>query len=248
MGQKLGIQFSLRRNPFQENGKYIANTVTRSNMGLQEIVRKMSVKGTTLTEVDIRAVIVLFRNEIIEALLDGNGINIDSFFSIKPSVGGVYDSPTDSFDRGKHSLSINMIPSGRFISDFERASKVERIDKAKKTPDILIVYDGESKSINQLVTVNSLIRLEGKNLAFDAEADDEGLYLHSEDGLKSVKVNYTDTIRNKELRFILPPEVTELGDVINIEVRTRLKTKILKKGGADFMLNVKAAFPKPVTP
>lgn len=249
MGKKLGLQYSLRKNPFQESNKYIANTLTRANMGLEEIVRKMSVKGTTLTEVDIRAVIVLFRNEIIEALLDGNGINIDNFFSIKPSISGLFESINDGFESDRHSLNLNMVASAKFVAEFGARTRIEKIKKPVKIPEIETVFDGVSESQNQNVTVNSLVRLEGDHLAFDKTADDEGIYLYSEDGKNSIKVNYSDTIRNKELRFVMPQEATTLGEVIFIEVRARLKTKILKKGVTNFMLNLKTeAPPQPVTP
>lgn len=248
MGKKLGLQYSLRENPFQENGKFIANTLTRSNLGLEEIVTKMSEKGTTLTEVDIRAVIVLFRNEIIEALSDGNGVNIDNFFSVKASISGVFESIHDGFESDRHSLNLNMIAGAKFVADFGAKTRIEKIKKAKKLPEIVTVFDGKSESLNRNVTVNSLVRLEGDNLAFDKTADDEGIYLYSEDGKNSIKVKYSDTIRNKELRFVLPQEATTLGEIIYIEVRTRLKTKILKKGVTDFMLNLKTEPPQPVTP
>lgn len=240
MGTKEGIQYSLRKNPFREDGKYIASTVTRASLSLEGIVRQMSIKGTTLTEVDIKAVIVLFRNEIIEALSSGTGVNIDNFFFIKASISGIYENLNDSFDPARHSLNINMIPSGKFMRDVKGLTKVEKVDRVFKGPEIYNVYDGQSKTTNLDVTVNSLVKIEGKNMAFDSTADDEGLFLISADGTQSIKVNYTDDIGSKTLRFVLPPEAVDLGATILVEVRSRLRTKILKKGTTEFLLNVKS--------
>lgn len=246
MREKHGTQYYLRENPFGEEGTFIAGTVTRTTVGLESIIRRMVGRGTTLTEIDLFAVIRLFRNEIMACIIEGAGVNIEDFFVIRPTISGQFNGVKDSFDSSRHNFSASINLSSRFIERARKEAIIEKIDRPKKQPEIQEVHDQASATLNRQVTIGRTVRLEGKNLAFDKEQADEGVFLLNSDASAFIKIAYDDIVKNGELRFIVPSEVRALGEEIYIEVKSRLKTKVMRFDRTMFRLKVVEA--QPVTP
>lgn len=234
--RKVGVQFFLRENPFKDDGTYIANTITRRNLGKEDIIQRMLGRGTTLTDVELVSVLRLFRNEIVKCLAEGAGVNIDDFFIIQPSVSGFFKSLDDSFDPKRHSINARINISRKFRKHLSEQARYEKISRPDKNPVINRVHDQVSDSYNKQMTIGYVVRLLGQKLAFNRDAEDEGVFLLSSDCKKSMKINYMDVIANNELRINVPQEATTLGEEIYIEVRTRGKTKYIGFGRTRFSL------------
>lgn len=241
MGQKKGTRYFLKDNPFKDDGTFIANTVIRENVDLEDIIRRMVDRGTTLTEIDLAAVIRLFKNEILNCMAEGKGVNIDDFFTIRTTISGIFDDETDSYDKARHSLKANINVSSKFSQLLASRIIVEKVDTPERVPKIQKVYDQFTETINEQLTVGNVVRLRGSNLFFDRKADDEGVFLVNKEATSSIKITYRDTISNKELRFLVPQEATTLGEEVYIELRSRLKTKHLRLGRQKFTVKVVTA-------
>lgn len=239
--RKVGIQYFLRENPFKDDGRFIANSINRGNIGMEDLIMRMVKRGTTLTEIDLSAVLMLFRSEIIRCLAEGTGVNVDDFFVIRPSVSGYFNSREDNYDPKRHRINAKICASRKLIKQLSDQARLEKISQPNKDPHIMRVHDQVSDTYNKQMTIGYVVMLKGQRLAFNREAEDEGVFLLSSDYKRSMKINYMDVIANNKLRIIIPQKVTELGDEIYIEVRTRGKTKYLGFGRTGFSLKPVAA-------
>lgn len=236
MANKIGIEYSLREG-FGSN-KYMANTLSKHKVGLEEFAKKVASKAGGLSEINVIMVIELIKKELIEILEAGESVRLDNFLSISSSITGNFDSLNSKFDPKKHKVKINIIPSTKIVKELNSLAKPKRIRKAEKEPVLKRVCDLRSGTCNSQITAGSMVRLEGSNLSFDNKADDEGIFIYSASGDKAVKINYHDVMGNKELRFIVPPNLQELGDTVYIEVKSRMKTKTMRKGISECLLTV----------
>lgn len=237
MTNKIGINYSLRE-AFNASGKYIATTISNNKVGLQEFVKKVASRTGRISEIDVLTVIKLVEEELIDTLSAGDTINLDSFFAVRPSITGNFDSKFAKFDPKKNKISINIIPSKKMVDKLNALSKTKCIVTERKTPQLKRVCDLRSRTCNSQITAGGMVRLEGSNLSFDNSADDEGIFIYSANGKKGIKINYHDVMGNKELRFIAPPDLQELGDKVYIEIKSRMKTKTMRQVISDYMLTV----------
>lgn len=241
MGKKEGTPYYLRDNPFKDDGTFIAQAVCRRNADLNAVIDRMVDKGTTLTEVDLRAVITLFRDAIINLISEGAAINIDNFISIRSTIGGVFTAYDEKFEPTRHQYKLKMLPSVRFMTDLLKEVSVERIEKSEKVPLIKLLHDMATDTFNKSLTAGNIVRIEGKNLSFNRAEEDEGIYIYNKGGDRFIKVNFRNKSNNKELHFLVPPDVATLGEEVYIMIKTRYGTKILRDGKTMFLLKVMPA-------
>lgn len=238
MVTKKGTPYYLRDNPFGEENSFIAQAVTRSVADLNKVIARMVDKGSSLTEVDLRGVIILFRKVIIDLISEGVGVSIDSFLNIRPTISGVFEGYDDTFDRSRHQLNLKVQLNVKFMEDLLKEITMEKIDRPERAPLLKLLHDMATESYNKSLTVGNIVRLEGKYLSFDRQKGDEGIYIYSKEGDQFIKIDFRDKSSNRELRFLIPPQVATLGEEVYIEVKTRYGTKLLREGRTKFLLRV----------
>lgn len=236
MANRPGIEYSLREA--FESDKYVANTVSRRIVKLEEFTQKVASKVGGLSEFDVVTVIKQMEKELIDILAKGESVRLDNFLSIRASISGNFDSLNSKFDPKKNKVRITVTPSSKMAKQLNRTPRVFKVRMTENLPELKKVYDLESGSYNSRLTVGGMFRLEGNRLFFNIKAEDEGIYIYSADRKRAIKVDYKDVVSNKELRFIVPPEIEALGDKVIIEIKSRMKTKTMRTGTSEYMLTV----------
>ena len=231
------MEYYLKKNPFGNQSNYVAQTITAKIYNTDDVIRRMLGRGSTLTEPDLKANLSLLRQVIIDILSEGGTINIEDFLHFKFSISGVFERPTDSFDASKHTVNVNVNVSQRLIKELVNKANPIKVESTEKRPVIKMVHDLESDSLNKLVTNRNMVRIEGTNLAFDKDKEDEGIYIIAGDESKELKVKYKDKMSSTSMVFMLP-DLISFSDKVYIEVRTRMNTKTLRNGRTSNTLNM----------
>lgn len=243
MKEKRSTAYYFKKNTLAKDGEdnLIAQAVPYVTADEEAVIDRMSYKGTALTRVELVGFLVLFKEALISLLAEGTAIKIGKFFSIRPTISGVFEKEKRATADVRRGYNLRMRASSAFIDAVLSLTTLERIEGPNRQPAIETVYDLNSGKVNVQLTLNGTVKLQGKNLSFDKEAIDEGIYLYDSRGVRALKINYRDKMSDRELSFVLPGKALELGDELYIEVRTRLGSKIMRQTRAAFLLSIDTA-------
>ena len=120
----MAIKYYLQPNPITPDpNDQSARVMPGKVLGHEEIIKEMLRRGSTLTEADIRAALNIFFKVVIDEVLEGNSVNLP-ICNIRPGLTGVFDSATDSFDRGRHVIKASLT-AGNALYDQMLGAAVE---------------------------------------------------------------------------------------------------------------------------
>jgi predicted histone-like DNA-binding protein len=101
--------------------KFYASVVTDGEVTIDEIVKEVE-KFCTLTEPDIRGVIIALENVIQDKLANSKIVRLEKLGSLYPSIGSIpSDKAEDVSARNIKDVSVNYRPGTRIIKALEGA-------------------------------------------------------------------------------------------------------------------------------
>ena len=146
------------------------------------------------------------------------------------SITGVFTNQTDSFDKARHAIKLN-VNAGSALREAASKATVQKVETASTDPYITGVTDkvtGDSTTIK----AGSVMELTGARLKFDASDEEQGVFALTASG----EVRCSTVIENKPARLLvlLPADIT--AREFSVEVRTKIigssgkALKTMKKG------------------
>ncbi|MBD5446318.1 MAG: DUF4469 domain-containing protein [Treponema sp.] len=213
------LKYALRENLLTpESDDCMAQAQDVRSYAQDEIIDLMMRRGTTLTKADVTAVLQVYSEVIKEVTADGCAVNTP-LFNTSFSVGGVFSGMADSFDKARHTVSVN-VNAGQVLREAVKSVRTEKVEAAATGPFIMEVADVVSGAVNSTLTAGSILRLVGSRLKFDASDAEQGVFLVPELGGGAVKC--TVVAENKPARvMVMVPADIVLG-AYSVEVRTRI--------------------------
>lgn len=211
------LKYSLRENPLTPDpDDCMAQVQDVRSYSLDEVIDLMIRRGTTLTKADVSAVLQVYAEVVSELTADGNAVNTP-LFNTSFSVGGVFNGMSDSFDKARHAVSLN-VNTGTALRDAVKSVRTEKVDGNNTDPYITEATDVVSGSVNNTLTAGGILRLTGSRLKFDASDKEQGVFLVPESG---EAVHCTVVAENKPARLmVMIPQGIEAGRYY-AEVRSR---------------------------
>ena len=172
---------------------------------------------------------------ITKNLREGYGFQSE-FFTLAPSVSGVFVNHKDRFDRERHQVKLKL-RLGAPIKEALAKMPVEIIPHTTPVPEIESVFDHKSKTTNELLTPGHTLDISGERLKIADEASpDQGVFLVSEK--EEIKVPHLYTNNPKSLQVELPDTLKK--GVYEVEVRTTVYSATeLRTGSSSLALAVK---------
>jgi hypothetical protein len=210
---------------------YMAQTVNVRSYNEPQIVEQMLRRGTSLTKTDLLAVNQLRTEVILDLLADGAAVNT-SLCNISPSISGVFEGATDSFDASRHKVNIN-IYANTATRDAAKRIKVEKVQVADPSPYIVEAKDVVSGTVNETLTPGGILELRGSRLKFAAANPANGLFLIPETG-GEIRMEVIAENKPARLMALLPAQLA--AGTYYAEVRTTVsqgnakESKQLKTG------------------
>lgn len=200
------IKAHLYKNMFAEDSdNYLARVKTEQTLDVKAICESAVSRGRAdVTASAMQHAVELFLKEMEYRLCDGYSINTGSFTAI-PSVKGVFDSPEETFDPEKHTLSFRF-NQGESLRKKLSMVEVHIMGVANSTIRIDQITDLKSYSINEVITPQYSIRINGRRLKLTGNHPDIGVYfINRETGLHT-RIEMSDIVRNdpSELMVMVP--------------------------------------------
>ena len=224
------IKYALRENLLTADpDDCMAQVVDARSYSQEDIAQEMIKRGSSLTAADIAAYQKLEAEVYADIIANGGNVNTP-LISTSFSITGVFTNQTDSFDKSRHAIKLN-VNAGSALREAAGKASAQKVEAASTDPYITSVTDkvtGDSATIK----AGSVMELTGARLKFDATDSEQGVFLLTSSG----EIRCSTVIENKPARLlVLLPADIAAGE-FSVEVRTRRtadsKTvKTLKKGG-----------------
>lgn len=144
----MSIRYYLQPNPITPDpNDQKARVQPNATLGVDDVVRRIVKRGTTLTETDVRAVLRLSFDEIADAVAEGNNVNLP-LVNIKPSIQGVFANVNDSYDDSRHTVRAS-VSAGIGLQQKMGTASVEKISSSIVSPDIVDFTDVRTNTHTQ---------------------------------------------------------------------------------------------------
>jgi hypothetical protein len=200
------LEYTLEDNELTDKpGDLRAQVINVTSYTQNDIVDRVMKIGAGLTRSDIASVLEA-EKQVIEAIVaEGGAVNTE-LFNAFPSVSGVFDTPDQAFDHGKHKVKINLHP-GVVLRSAVSQVKPKRVAAVVSGTVITSVTDLKTGSINGALTPGRDVKLSGAKLKIAGDHPDVGLYFVPVGGGAEVKVDPSDIVVNNpsELIAVIPP-------------------------------------------
>jgi hypothetical protein len=192
-------------------------------------------KGSTVTKAEALSVIEEFSYAVVDSIAKGNNVNTE-LFKIYPSISGVFDSQSDSFDKKRHAIRLNLTAGSR-LSEALDSIELRKVEIAPAQPVLQQFTDLKTNTVNETFTPGQIASIRGSLLKFDDADENQGIFFMAQDGSET-KVSQVVKNKPSELLFFAPEG---LSGTYSLEVRViPARYKALKKGQLSFDLTATA--------
>lgn len=182
---------------------YSARVASERSLNVSDICQSAVTRGgADISAESMRHGVELFLKEMAYRLCDGFSVNT-GYFTAVPSIKGVFDSPTETFNPQKHSILFQFNQGETMRKDIELID-VEILGVAESGSVIAQVTDVKSGSVNEELTPGFNLKISGSKIKLAGENSSVGIYFKSQ--LGSTRVDDSDIVVNNpsELIIVIP--------------------------------------------
>jgi hypothetical protein len=196
------IKYYLQPNPItpdpnDQSARVLPNVV----LDTDGIIKRMLLRGTTLTETDLKAAINLLNTVVSDEVADGNTVNLP-FANIRPGISGVFANALDTFEPSRHTRKATLSQGLLLIQKMQNA-KVEKITQPMAAPALMEYMDVNSGNANSKLTPGGIGQIVGEELKFNNANATEGIFFVDGSGA-ATKVQVIANRTDGKLVFSIP--------------------------------------------
>ena len=190
-----------------------------ASLGVNDISLSATKRGgAEITAEAMTHAVNLWLKELAYRACDGFAINA-GWFTVQPSVKGVFNSPNEKFNPAKHTLSFDF-KQGSLMRKELAGVQIDILGVATTGLSIAQVTDIRTGSVNDLLTPGRNLRITGSRLRIAGENPENGIFFICYETGERTKVDEKDVATNNpsELMIIIP----DLAEVsYRLEVTTQ---------------------------
>jgi hypothetical protein len=200
------VKAYLYDNPLTEKpDDYTARVSSERSLDISQICESaVNRGGADISASSIHHGVDVFMKEMAYLLCDGFSVNV-GYFTASPLVKGVFNSPQETFDPEKHTL-LFQFNQGDTLRDQLSSVEVEIMGVADTALSILQVTDVKTGSVNDLLTPNRNLKINGTKIKVSGENEANGVYFLNQTSGESTKVDPSELVINNpsELMVVIP--------------------------------------------
>ncbi len=231
----MAITYYLQPNPITPDpNDQMARVQANQVLGVDDIVKRIIKRGTTVNEADARSVLLLAFQEIADAVAEGNNVNTD-LVNIRPSIQGVFANVSDSFDTSRHTLRAS-IACGILLNKVMSEAKVQKTDGNIVSPHIIDFHDVLTNT-NTQASKGSIGIIVGSELKYNTANALEGIYFLNSATNTETKVAEVAMRTEGKLMFTIPASLVAGNYYVEVR-RAYTKANTIRIGSFDQVLQV----------
>ena len=214
------IQAQLYDNILTPNpNDFIARVSSERTLTVKDVcVSAVARGGAKITAEDMEHAVNIFHREMGYNLCDRFSINT-GWYTASVSIKGVFDSPTEKFNPGKHTVMFDF-KQGTLLRKELGNVTVEITGVAVTAGFIGQVTDVKTGSINDLLTPGRNLRISGVKIKIDGDDPANGVFFINQDTQERCAVDPSDIVNNNPSEvMIIIPELT--AGAYRIEIVTQ---------------------------
>jgi len=200
------IRCYLYDNVLTENpNDFVARVISERSLNIKDIcISAVTRGGADIQAAAMEHAVNLFLKEMAYNLCDGFSVNT-GWFTASAHVKGVFDSPNETFNRDKHTLSFDFVQGSQLRKELD-AVTVEILGVADSSLSVAQVTDVKTGSVNDLLTPNRNLKISGYKLKIAGDNPANGVYFVSQATQERIKVDASDMVTNNpsELIIVIP--------------------------------------------
>jgi len=184
---------------------YSARVSSERSLDINQICESaVSRGGADISSSSMQHGVSLFLKEMAYLLCDGFSVNT-GYFTASPLIKGVFGSPQETFDPEKHALLFQFNQGDTLRSELSSV-EIEIMGVADTGLSISQVIDVKTGSVNDLLTPNRNLKINGSKIKVAGEHAGNGVYFVNQASGESTKVDPSDMVTNNpsELIIVIP--------------------------------------------
>lgn len=211
----MNVKYYLQPNHITPDPSDQTTRVATNNVsGIDDLVKRIVERDTTLAETDIRALLRLSFEETVDCMAEGNAINLP-LVNIRPSIQGVFKDINDSFDVSRNILRA-CVTACVLLGEKMKTATVEKMTNSIVSPDIVDFTDVKTNTHLQATKGNIAITT-GSELKFNPTNAAEGIFFINIATNAETMVTEIAQSTEGKLMFMIPS--TLVAGTYYVEVR-----------------------------
>jgi hypothetical protein len=214
------IKAQLHDNVLTEDpNDFIARVVAEKSLNIEDICQSAANRGgADISASAMGHAVQLWLKEMAYRLCDGFSINT-GWFNVQANIRGVFNSPNESFNPEKHTVSFDF-HQGSLLRKELGSVEVEIQGVAEHSFYIAQVTDIKSGLVNEVLTPNRNLRIQGSKLKIAGENENNGIFFVNQANQQKTKVDVTDIVNNNPSELIIVIPALETGSY-KLEITTQ---------------------------
>lgn len=206
---------------------YSARVSSERSLDINQICESaVSRGGADISSSSMQHGVSLFLKEMSYLLCDGFSVNT-GYFTASPLIKGVFGSPQETFDPEKHALLFQFNQGDTLRSELSSV-EIEIMGVADTGLSISQVIDVKTGSVNDLLTPNRNLKINGSKIKVAGEHAGNGVYFVNQTSGESTKVDPSDMVTNNPSELIIViPELA--AGTYKLQITTQFSGALLRK-------------------
>ena len=200
------IKAWLYDNPLTDDpNDFVARVSSERSLSVNDICESAVSRGGADTSAQtMEHNVKLFLKEMAYLLCDGYSVNT-GYFTASMLIKGVFNSPAETFNVDKHTLSFQFNQGDTLRSELASVG-VDIMGVAESGTTIAQVTDVKSGSVNDMLTPNRNLKVKGSKIKLVGDNTSIGVYFINQASGASIKVDSADVVTNNpsELIIVIP--------------------------------------------
>jgi hypothetical protein len=208
----------------------MSQVVSVDSVDEEGLLDKMAAGTTRLDRATLAEAMRLMARTVSDLVGDGYRVHVGGLAQFFPVMSGKFDKAEDEYDAKRHEVGVAAIVGQKLVDEVKSKARLEKQKPNEQVPTPTFYSETGSQIASGHVVPGNIGTLHGRRLAFNRDAEDEGVFFVSSDGSKKdIRAKVYATVQPAEIVFQVPDGVGA-GKWI-IEVRARVRGgKQLRKG------------------
>ena len=157
--------------------RFYGRVITGKSLTQKDLVRKMKALSTTVSTVDMIAVLEALGIICEDSLLEGYSVKVNKLVTLSPTIKGVFENELDHFDPKRHKIQIVAAADVNTRKTVRQNAKVNKVEIPTTAPSIKQYFDYHTNTADTTITSGNLGTIIGKRLKINPELSDESFVL-----------------------------------------------------------------------
>ena len=229
-GENITLKYRLKQSAIIDSGEfsptYLPEVVLSGHISDADFQKRLAA-GSTVQPADIAAVFVNIREEMQFLLSQGYSVSFGDMFVLKPGLRGTcLGEKAEPHQRRKFLPVVNVRMMPKFAADVRAQTRIGLSQKPKNGPEITRLVARAQANAPDTLYPGAMATVLGRNIAFNEDAEDEGLFFELKRSPYTVYPlegdRFIGMIKPSQVMFMVPQGLPS-GETGRLFIRKRLR-------------------------